>query len=78
MVEDSKLNGAVVAEIVRAFLWDREGLRAMANRAKALANPDAAARLADLVEQWVHLHRSLARSNSGQQFTVNSSRCGHV
>ena len=78
MVEDSKLNGAAVAEIVRAFLRDREGLRAMANRAKALAKPDAAARLADLVERSVHLHRSLARSNSGQQFTVNSSRCGHV
>ena len=78
MVEDSRLDGAAVAEIVRAFLRDREGLDAMANRAKALARPDAAARLADLVAQSVHLRRPIAKSNNGQQLTVNSSRCGHV
>lgn len=62
MVPDRKLNGAVVAGIVRAFLRDRAVLHAMGGRAKAVAEPDAAARFADLVTQSVHLRRPLART----------------
>jgi UDP-N-acetylglucosamine--N-acetylmuramyl-(pentapeptide) pyrophosphoryl-undecaprenol N-acetylglucosamine transferase len=54
MVLDRELSGAAVAEIIRTCLRDREGLEAMARRAKALAKPDAASRLADLVVETAH------------------------
>jgi UDP-N-acetylglucosamine--N-acetylmuramyl-(pentapeptide) pyrophosphoryl-undecaprenol N-acetylglucosamine transferase len=49
MVLDRDLSGDAVAEIIRTLLRDRAGLEIMARRAKALAKPDAAIRLADLV-----------------------------
>lgn len=51
MVLDCELSGTAVAEIIRTYLRDREGLEVMARRAKALAKPGAAIRLADLVTQ---------------------------
>ncbi len=85
MVQDRGLNGIVVAGIVREFVYDRERLRAMADRAKAQALPDAAARFADLVTQSARLRRSRARSGRSRQSTVNSpqstvntSRCRDV
>ena len=78
MVQDHRLNGATVAEILRAFLNDRGGLHALARRAKSLARPDAAARFADLMTQSVPLRRPLARSGNIERLTANSSRCGDV
>ena len=49
MVLDHDLSGGAVAEFIRTCLRDRQGLDAMARRAKAMAKPDAAIRLADLV-----------------------------
>jgi hypothetical protein len=65
MVEDRELEGAVVAGFVRAFLHDRDGLRVMGTRAKSLARPDAAARLADLVTL-------VARQVPGAKFQVGN------
>ena len=72
MLLDSKLNGAGLAEIVRSFLRDRGLIEGMGRRAKALATPDAASRLADLVVESAHLPRPLARTGTGQRLTVNS------
>lgn len=74
MLLDSKLNGADVAEIVRSFLRDRGLIEGMGRRAKALATPDAASRLADLVVESAHLPRPLARTGTGQRLAVNSEQ----
>ena len=74
MLLDSKLNGADVAEIIRSFLRDRGLIEAMGQRAKALATPDAASRLADLVVESARLPRPLARSGNSPRLTVNSSQ----
>ncbi|NJD69252.1 MAG: undecaprenyldiphospho-muramoylpentapeptide beta-N-acetylglucosaminyltransferase [candidate division NC10 bacterium] len=50
-VLDRDLSGTTMAEYIRRHLGDREGLAMMARRARALAKPDAAVRLADLVIQ---------------------------
>ena len=73
MVQDGSLNGIVVAGIVRELFHDREGLRAMADRAKTQALPDAAAGVADLVTQSARPRRSLARSANSEQFTLTSA-----
>ena len=74
MLLDSKLNGADVAEIVRSFLRDRGLIEAMGQRAKALAIPGAASRLADLVVESVRLPRPLARTGTGQRLAVNNEQ----
>jgi UDP-N-acetylglucosamine--N-acetylmuramyl-(pentapeptide) pyrophosphoryl-undecaprenol N-acetylglucosamine transferase len=74
MLCDSKLNGADVAEIIRSFLRDRGLIEAMGQRAKALATPDAALRLADLVVESARLPRPLARTDTGQRLAVNGER----
>jgi UDP-N-acetylglucosamine--N-acetylmuramyl-(pentapeptide) pyrophosphoryl-undecaprenol N-acetylglucosamine transferase len=74
MLLDSKLNGADVAEIIRSFLRDRGLIEAMGQRAKALATPDAASRLADLVVESARLPRPLARTDTGQRLAVNDER----
>jgi len=74
MLLDSKLNGADVAEIVRSFLRDRGLKETMGQRAKALATPGAASRLADLVVEAARLPRPLARTGNSPRFTVNSSQ----
>ncbi|MDE2058307.1 MAG: undecaprenyldiphospho-muramoylpentapeptide beta-N-acetylglucosaminyltransferase [candidate division NC10 bacterium] len=63
MVLDCDLSGAKVAEIIRTCLRDREGREVMARSATALAKPDAASRLADLVTQT-------ARRASGAKLQV--------
>jgi hypothetical protein len=78
MVQDHKMDGIAVARIVREFLHDRGGLRVMADRAKSLAKPDAAARLADLVAQLARLRRPLAGTGNSERVTltrVPSSKC---
>lgn len=47
MVRDEELDGAVAARLVSMFAGDRERLEEMAGRARALAAPDAAERIAD-------------------------------
>ena len=74
MLLDSKLNGAGLAEIVRSFLRDRGLIEGIGRRAKALATPDAASRLADLVVESAHLPRPLARTDNSPRLTVNSSQ----
>ncbi len=85
MVQDGSMNGIAVAGIVREFHHDREGLRAMADRAKTQALPDAAGRVADLVTQSARPRRSLAKTRkslqsavSGQRSAVSNSRCDDV
>jgi UDP-N-acetylglucosamine--N-acetylmuramyl-(pentapeptide) pyrophosphoryl-undecaprenol N-acetylglucosamine transferase len=51
MVPDDECDGARVDELVSPLLHDRARLDAMSTAARALARPDAAARLADLVEE---------------------------
>lgn len=51
MVPDDECDGAHVDELVSPLLHDRARLDAMSTAARALARPDAAARLADLVEE---------------------------
>jgi len=63
MILEGDLSGAAVVEIVKGFLRNRSGLHTMGQNARALAKPDASARLADLVIEAVHR----------QQVTVNSS-----
>ena len=69
MLLDRDLNGASLSEIVKGFLRDREGLRAMGFRARALAKLDASARLADLVIDSV---RSTQFTVDGSQSTARS------
>ncbi len=85
MVQDGSMNGIAVAGIVGEFHHDREGLRAMADRAKTQALPDAAGRVADLVTQSARPRRSLAKTRkslqsavSGQRSAVSNSRCDDV
>jgi UDP-N-acetylglucosamine--N-acetylmuramyl-(pentapeptide) pyrophosphoryl-undecaprenol N-acetylglucosamine transferase len=47
MILDQELNGAVVAERIRRYFADRAELARMANAARALGRPDAAARIVD-------------------------------
>jgi UDP-N-acetylglucosamine--N-acetylmuramyl-(pentapeptide) pyrophosphoryl-undecaprenol N-acetylglucosamine transferase len=63
MLPDRDLNGPSLSRIVKGALQDREGLREMGSRARALANLDASARLADLVIERAH----------GGQFAVHGS-----
>jgi UDP-N-acetylglucosamine--N-acetylmuramyl-(pentapeptide) pyrophosphoryl-undecaprenol N-acetylglucosamine transferase len=72
MISDSALNGADVAEIVRLFLHDRRLMGTMGGRAKALAKPDAASRLADLVVESARLSRPGAGASNGQQAALTS------
>ncbi len=72
MVLDRDLSGATVVEIVKGFLADRSGLRAMGQKAKALAKPDASARLADLVIGLAGPRRPLGVNS--ERLTVNSSQ----
>lgn len=58
MVLDRDLSGVLVAEFIRTCLRDRQGLEEMAHRAKGLARPDAAVRLADLVVETAHAYRA--------------------
>jgi len=85
MVQDGSMNGIAVAGIVREFHHDREGLRAMADRAKTQALSDAAGRVADLVTQSARPRRSLAKTRkslqsavSSQRSAVSNSRCDDV
>ncbi len=85
MVQDGRLNGIAVVGIVREFFHDREGLRAMADRAMTQALPDAAARVADLVTQSARPRRSLAKTRKSlrsavrsQRSAVRNSRCDDV
>jgi UDP-N-acetylglucosamine--N-acetylmuramyl-(pentapeptide) pyrophosphoryl-undecaprenol N-acetylglucosamine transferase len=71
MVLDRDLTGAAVAGSVRALLRDRRRLGAMSERAAALAKPDAAARVADLVAEAVHAPQYPADANPS---TVNRPR----
>lgn len=94
MVLDHDLSGATVAEIIRTFLRDREGLEVMAHRAKSLEKPDAAIRLADLVtltacqapgaKLYVGFQVSHARFHVGdpkpktRNPKLETGNCGHV
>ena len=49
MVEEKELSGARLAEAVASILGDPAGLQAMEDASRALARPDAAARVADLL-----------------------------
>jgi len=46
-----ELNAETLANLLSSL--DRDGLRAMAERARALARPQAAARVADAIEKLV-------------------------
>ena len=74
MLLDSELTGPAVAEIVRSFLRDRGSIEAMGQRAKRLAKPDAASRLADLVVGSARRRRPLARTGSGQRLVIGSEQ----
>jgi UDP-N-acetylglucosamine--N-acetylmuramyl-(pentapeptide) pyrophosphoryl-undecaprenol N-acetylglucosamine transferase len=78
MVLDRELSGATVAEFIRMFLRDREGLEAMARRARTLAKPDAAARLADLVTQTASLTRGARYQMLRQDLRSEAGDCGNV
>jgi UDP-N-acetylglucosamine--N-acetylmuramyl-(pentapeptide) pyrophosphoryl-undecaprenol N-acetylglucosamine transferase len=51
LVRDDELDGARLAEVVDSLLGDPARLAAMSSAARSLAQPDAAARVADLVEE---------------------------
>jgi UDP-N-acetylglucosamine--N-acetylmuramyl-(pentapeptide) pyrophosphoryl-undecaprenol N-acetylglucosamine transferase len=74
MISDHALNGVTIAELVRLFLLDRRLVGTMGDRARALARPDAASRLADLVAQSARLPGPLAMTDNGPRLTVNSSQ----
>ncbi|WP_337287915.1 undecaprenyldiphospho-muramoylpentapeptide beta-N-acetylglucosaminyltransferase [Candidatus Methylomirabilis sp.] len=78
MVLDRELNGATVAEIIRTFLRNREGLEAMARRAKTLAKPDAAIRLADLVTRTASRGSRAKLRLLGPDLQSGTRNCGHV
>jgi UDP-N-acetylglucosamine:LPS N-acetylglucosamine transferase len=48
-LEERELNGPALSEAIRRLLSDRRQLAEMGRNARALAMPDAAARLADLL-----------------------------
>jgi UDP-N-acetylglucosamine--N-acetylmuramyl-(pentapeptide) pyrophosphoryl-undecaprenol N-acetylglucosamine transferase len=50
MVEEKDLTGERLAAVVSECLSDARGLTAMEDAARALGRPDAAARVADLLE----------------------------
>ena len=74
MILDRDLSGATVAEIVKSVLRDRGGLHDMGQKARALAKPDAASRLADLVVESARLPRTLARADNSQHLTVHGEQ----
>ncbi|MDE2179730.1 MAG: undecaprenyldiphospho-muramoylpentapeptide beta-N-acetylglucosaminyltransferase [candidate division NC10 bacterium] len=78
MVLDRDLSGATVAEIIRTFLRDRAGLEAMARRAKALAKPDAAIRLADLVTLTASQAPGVKYHMFGPELRHGTGSCDHV
>ncbi|MDD5559451.1 undecaprenyldiphospho-muramoylpentapeptide beta-N-acetylglucosaminyltransferase [Candidatus Methylomirabilis sp.] len=78
MVLDRELSGAAVAELIRTFLRDREGLEAMARGAKALAKPDAAARLADLVTLTAARVPGAKFQVTSPELRSGTRSCGHV
>lgn len=78
MVPDRELSGATMAEIIRTFLRDREGLEVMARRAKALAKPDAAIRLADLVIQTARRDPGVRFYLSNRDLRREAGDCTHV
>jgi UDP-N-acetylglucosamine--N-acetylmuramyl-(pentapeptide) pyrophosphoryl-undecaprenol N-acetylglucosamine transferase len=51
MVEERDLSGDRLAGVIETLLADRGRLRQMGEAARTLARPDAAARVADRVEQ---------------------------
>ena len=53
MVEDSALTGERLAAEIRELLSDTDRLRLMGEAARPVARPDAAARIADLVESAI-------------------------
>ncbi len=71
---DRDLNGAALSEIVKAFLRDKERLREMGYRARALARLDASARLADLVIGSARPFDLPAGTARGEPCTVEGSR----
>lgn len=78
MVPDRELSGTVVAEIIRTCLRDREGLAVMARSAKALAKPDAASRLADLVTQTARQAPGAGAHLFNQALRREAGSCKHV
>lgn len=78
MVLDRELSGTVVAEIIRTCLRDREGLAVMARSAKALAKPDAASRLADLVTQTARRAPGAGSHLFNQALRREAGSCKHV
>jgi undecaprenyldiphospho-muramoylpentapeptide beta-N-acetylglucosaminyltransferase len=57
LVPDAELDGAMLAGVLTELLGDPAGLAAMSAAARRLARTDAAARLADLVEDAAHAGR---------------------
>lgn len=78
MVPDCELSGATMAHIIRTFFRDREGLEAMARRAKALAKPDAAIHLADLVTQTARQAPGVRFDLANRDLRREARGCKHV
>ncbi|PWB78888.1 MAG: undecaprenyldiphospho-muramoylpentapeptide beta-N-acetylglucosaminyltransferase [Candidatus Methylomirabilota bacterium] len=78
MIPDGDLNGARVAEFIRTSLHDREGLETMARKAKAMARPDAAIRLADLVIETARPAPGARLQLCGPDLRREIRNCEHV
>lgn len=78
MIPDGDLNGARVAELIRTSLHDREGLETMARKAKAMARPDAAIRLADLVIETARPAPGARLQLCGPDLRREIRNCEHV